>query len=70
MKHHRGTARAEDWVLAEVERETNRCLIVPCPEGKRTAANLLFYLKASKEFTLPTSINKYWSYIAPFLGYI
>ena len=41
MKHHRGTARAEDWVLAGVERETNRCFIVPCPGGKRTAAVLL-----------------------------
>ena len=34
MKHHRGTARVEDWVLAGVERETNRCFIVPCPGGK------------------------------------
>ena len=41
MKHHRGTARAEDWVLAGVERKTNRCFIVPCPGGKRTAAVLL-----------------------------
>ena len=38
MKHHRGTARAQDWVLAGVERETNRCFIVLCPGGKRTAA--------------------------------
>ena len=41
MKHHRGTARAEDWVLAGVERETIRCFIEPCPGGKRTAAVLL-----------------------------
>ena len=33
MKLHRGTARAEDWVLAGVERETDRCFIVPCPGG-------------------------------------
>ena len=41
MKHYRGTARAEDWVLAGFERETTRCFIVPCPGGKRTAAVLL-----------------------------
>ena len=37
----RGTARAEDCVLVGVERETNRCFIVPCPGGKRTAAVLV-----------------------------
>ena len=41
MKHHRGTARAEDWVLVGVKRETNRCSIVSCPGGKRAAAVLL-----------------------------
>eukprot|EP00116_Pleurobrachia_bachei_P008235 sb/3468497/ len=41
MKHHRGRARAEEWVLAGVERETNRCFIVPCPGGKRSTAVLL-----------------------------
>ena len=41
MKHHRGTARAGDWVLAGVERETSRCFIVPCPGVKWTAAVLM-----------------------------
>ena len=30
----------------------------------------LVLFKTSKELTLPTKINKYWSYIAPFLGCI
>ena len=41
MKHHRGRARAEEWVLGGVERESGRCFIVPCPNGKRTKAVLL-----------------------------
>ena len=41
MKHHRGTSREEDWVLAVVEVGADMCFIVPCPGGKRTAAVLL-----------------------------
>ena len=31
MKHHRGAARAETWVLGGVQRDTNDCFLVPCP---------------------------------------
>ena len=41
MKHHRGAARAESWVLGGVQRETNDCFLVPCPGGKRFAEVLL-----------------------------
>ena len=37
MKHHRGAARAESWVLGGVQRDTNDCFLVPCPGGKRSA---------------------------------
>ena len=41
MKHHRGAARAETWIVGGVQRDTNDCFLVPCPGGKRSAEVLL-----------------------------
>ena len=40
-KYHRGNYRAGMWVLGGVDRNTNQCFLIPCPNNRRGAEVLL-----------------------------
>ena len=45
-KYSRGRMVEGTWILGGIERETNNCFLVTCPENKRSEATLVPIIKA------------------------
>ena len=45
-KYSRGRMVEGTWILGGIERETNNCFLVTCPENKRSKATLVPIIKS------------------------
>ena len=52
-KYHKGAYREGMWVLGAIDRQTQNCFLIPCPNNKRDAATLMPIIT---QWILPGSI--------------